>query len=170
MDVIDAIKTRRSIRNFQKRTIGDFIVKQILDVSRHAPSAMNSQPWEFIIIRDHKTLNTLSSIHEHSWLLKNAPLAIMVVANETLSPKRYVQDCSVVTQNILLSAHALGLGCCWVAVNSAQDFKIEEKVKKIITMPEDRRVIAIVAIGYHDYIPSEKRLRELDDIVHYDVW
>jgi nitroreductase len=170
LNVIEAILSRRSIRKFQKRSVEERLILQILDAARHAPSSRNSQPWEFIVVRKHETLSMLSMIHQYAWLLKDAPIAIIVVANESLSPRRYIQDCSAAIQNLLLAAHGLGLGCCWVAVHSLKDTEVEEKVKGIVPMPEDRRVVAIIAIGYPDYTPSEKKMRNLDKIIHWENW
>lgn len=168
MDVIEAIKTRRSIRRFKKEPLDKNLILKVIDAARYAPSSRNSQPWEFIVVQRPETLARLSEIHRYAWLIKDAPAAIIVLANESLSPLRYPQDTSAAIQNMLLAAHSLGLGTCWVAVYSTKDRDLENKVREVIELPEDRRAMAIIAMGYPDYQPAEKKLRSLDEVVHWE--
>lgn len=119
MDAIKAIMTRRSIRKYFDKKIPSAIVKKILSCAMQAPSAMNEQPWEFITITDQAILGKIPSVSIWAGMAAKAPLVIVVCINHKkeniLAKGMGVQDCSAAAQNILLSAHALGLGAVWCA-------------------------------------------------------
>jgi nitroreductase len=166
LDVFEAIKKRRSIRDYKPDPIPDEFLEKIIDAARWAPSAHNAQPWEFVVIKDKKLLKKLSKTHIYSRFLENSPLAIAACVDQNKSPNHFVEDCSAAIQNLLLAATALGLGTCWIAVYRHGNNKNESYVKKVLNIPENFRVIALISIGYPAYVPNPPERKNLKDLIH----
>jgi len=169
MDTIEAILTRRSIRKYSGKPVSDEIVKQLLRAAMQAPSAANEQPWQFIVIKERKTLNQVPTFHPHSHMLKQAALAILVCEDPSLEvySGRGPLDCSAATTNILLAAHALGLGAVWVGIHPVEE-RIQG-IRKLLGIPSQVNPIALVSIGY----PAEKPAVEdrfKPERIHYERW
>lgn len=170
MDLIELIKSRRSIRKYKQKEIPNEEIMLLLDAARHAPSASNIQPWEFIVVRDKTTKEKLSEVNKYGGFIRDAPVAVVVIGDEKKSPGHWVEDCSLAVENMLLAARAIGIGGCWVAIFSLekQNLEREKKVKEILGIPDNYRVLCIVALGYPDEEPKPRKLRELNEIVHFD--
>jgi nitroreductase len=169
MDAIEAIMTRRSMRKYTAQQVSDEIVTRLLQAGMAAPSAANEQPWHFVVIKERSILNEVPSFHPNSHMLKEAALAILVCEDPSLEvvKGRGMLDCSAATQNILLAAHALGLGAVWLGI-----YPVEERMagmRKLLHIPAQVIPVALVSIGY----PDEK-LRKEDrfkpERVHDNVW
>lgn len=169
MDTLEAIFTRRSVRNFTKDQISDEDLHDLLRAGMQAPSAKNEQPWHFIVINDTLLLESITKFHPHAEMLFEAPLAILVCSDRKLEKKRasWLQDCSAATENILLAAHAKGLGGVWLGV-----FPDSDRVagmQSLLSMPPDIRPVALVALGYPVVAPEpEDRFSMLR--VHHNHW
>lgn len=169
MDAMDAILTRRSIRKYTGEQVPDSIIKEMLEAAMSAPSARNQQPWQFIVIRDKNIMEQVTKIHPYSQMLKEASAAILVCGDKDfeVTPGYWVQDCSAATQNILVAAHAKGLGAVWLGI-----YPREERVaglKKLLGIPDSVTPLSLVSIGY----PAEKKEpanRYNEKRVHYDKW
>ena len=118
METIEAILTRRSVRDFKTDPVSKEDLMDLLKAGMQAPSARNKQPWHFIVIDDPDVLHAIPEFHPYSKMLLQAPLAILVCSDRSLESKRasWLQDCSAATQNILLAAHAKGLGAVWLGI------------------------------------------------------
>ncbi|MBN2478686.1 MAG: nitroreductase family protein [Parachlamydiales bacterium] len=152
METLEAIFTRRSIRKFQDKKFDEKMLLEILKAGMYAPSAYNQQPWQFIVIDDRKLLDEIPKFHPYSNMLKTAPLAILVCADLKLEVAKdmWIFDCAAATQNILLAAHALGLGSVWLGC-----YLRDERVKgfkKLLNLPDHIIPISLIPIGY----PSEE--------------
>ena len=148
MDVLQAIYTRRSIRQFTDHEIEPEKTEKLLRAAMQAPSAHNKQPWHFLVINDRTLLNEIADFHPYAKMLYQAPQAIAVCGDLGLeSNDRYLAlNCAAATQNILLAAHGLGLGAVWIAV-----YPREERIKKIkllLELPLHIIPISLVALGY----------------------
>jgi len=166
LDVMEAIKTRRSIRKYKSVPVEDEKIMLCLEAARWAPSADNSQPWEFIIVRDAETRRRLADIHTWGRFMKESPVVVVFLADPQSSPGFYHGDVAVSVQNFLLAAHSLGLGTCWMGVI---DTKFERPIKKLLRVPERLVVLCTVSVGYPDEGPSSDR-RPLDEKVHWDKY
>ncbi len=150
MDIFEAIFTRRSIRKFVKQSISDADLKKILEAAMVAPSAGNSKPWRFIIIRDKKSFETIANTNPYAQMATNADLCIAVCAD--LDAEKYKgywqQDCSAAIQNLMLAARGLGIGTVWTGV-----YPDEERCtsfKSYFELPENVELLGIVVCGYPD--------------------
>jgi len=173
MDVLEAIKGRRSIRAFQSKGIPPEIVKKLIDAARWAPSAGNIQPWEFIIVRKTKIKRRLVEAALGETFIGEAPVVIVVCANENCSFQGYdmrgktlycIQDTAAAIQNIHLAAYSLGLGTCWIGA-----FR-EEEAREILRIPNGVRPVAIIPAGYPAEFPPPRSRRPINQIVHYETF
>jgi nitroreductase len=169
MEAIEAIYTRGSVRKYKQKEISDDIIKMIIKAGMQAPSAGNEQPWQFLIIKDKNILNKIPKINPYAAMTKDAMLGIMVLGDLSLEKFKgfWVQDCSACVENILLSAHALGLGAVWTAI-----YGLPERVasfKKLFGLPENVIPFAFIPLGYPDQgILVEDRFNE--QRIHYNKW
>ena len=136
----------------------------------NAPSANNEQPWHFIVVRDKSILDRISQFHQYIKMAKTASLGILVCADMKLNVSSvdfWVQDCAALTQNILLAAHALGLGAVWTGVYPKDE--LMEKFRDEFHMPKNIIPFAFIPIGYPAQ-KSGKLDRYRKDRVHVDKW
>ncbi|MGQ9468279.1 MAG: nitroreductase family protein [Nitrososphaerales archaeon] len=165
MDVLEAIKTRRSIRRYRKDPIQEGLIFKILEAGRWAPSAGNSQPWHFILIKDEQIKRSVAEATTYGKFLAEAPIGIAVVISPEASTHP-VEDGAIATQNMLLAAHALGLGACWIGSYGSV---YEEKVKEILNIPKEKRLLSIISIGFPAESPRKTR-KELREILFIDKY
>lgn len=165
MDVLEAIKSRRSIRKYKRDAVPQDLVLKVLEAGRWAPSAGNSQPWEFIVLRNEEVKKRVADATTHGKFLKEAPIGIAVVIDPKASTHP-VEDGAAATQNILLAAHALGLGACWIGSHGSV---YEEKVKKILGIPQGKRLLSLISIGFPAESPSGFR-KELAQMTYRDSY
>ena len=173
MDVFEAIKTRRSIRSFTQEAVSDEEIEMILDAARSAPSAGNIQPWIFIVVKNPEMKRRISRAALNQFFIEEAPVVIVVCADQERSRMGYgsrganlycIQDTAAATQNILLVAHALGLGACWVGAF------YEDEVRQALRVPRGVRPVAIVPIGHPAERPGAVFKRPLSEVVRYETF
>ena len=169
MDALEAIYTRRSVRSFTQEAISDDDLQDLLKAGMQAPSARNEQPWHFIVIDDPEKLHAIPEFHAHAKMLFEAPMAILVCSDRKLESKRaaWLQDCSAATENILLAAHAKGLGGVWLGI-----FPDSERVfgmQNLLEMPKDVRPVALIALGHPAVTPTPED-RFDPKRVHLNQW
>lgn len=145
---MDVINNRRSIRKFKRQAVEKAKIEKLLRAAMQAPSAGNQQPWEFIVVQGKESLKALSLTSQYSKLVAEAPLAIVLLANEKgmRFPQNWEQDMSAAAQNILLKAVDLELGAVWIGV--APDKDRMSYVAGMFNLPEKVKPFCIIAIGY----------------------
>ncbi len=167
MDALDVIFTRRSIRQYTDEPVREEQVKTLLEAGMNAPSANNRQPWHFIVVDEREKLNAIMEVHPYSKMLAQAPLAIVVCADITLSERYWQQDCAAATQNILLASRALDLGSVWLGVYPKEDRS--KGIVRVFDLPEHIRPLCVIAVGH----PAEEagRVERYDSLkVHRNQW
>jgi len=169
MDAIEAIETRRSVRRYENKQIDDESVKRLLSAAMNAPSAANEQPWEFIVIKDREMLDAIPTFSPFARMVTHASLGILICGDtrNVIAPGFWVQDCAAATQNLLIAAHALGLGAVWTGV-----YPMEGHVAgftKLCQLPEGVVPLAFVVAGYPAETPP-KQNRFDPDRIHANVW
>ena len=169
--VMENIMTRTSIRQFTNQPIAKDTLVSIVKAGMAAPSAVNLQPWSFIVIDEPEVLQKLNEVHPYS-NLKTATAAIVVCGlldktdNEGIRAY-WVQDCSAASENILLAAHAYGLGAVWCGVYP-NDERIPS-VKEVLGIPENVMPLNIITMGYPAENPEPKDKFKTENI-HYQKW
>jgi len=169
METLDAIRTRRSVRKFTGKKIPKDVINKLLEAAMNAPSAGNQQPWHFVVIEDKNILEEVPNVSLYAPMAKEAAAAIVICGDPTLEkyPGFWVQDCSAATQNILLAAHALGLGAVWSGI-----YPLEDRVsgfRKLLGIPEKIVPLSIVIMGYPEEIPKPA-IRFKQDRIKYNKW
>ncbi len=165
MDVLEAIKGRRSIRKYTQEPVSEEQVMQILEAGQWAPSRGNSQAWKFIVLRNAQGLKDLAEAIPTGKFLAEAPSGIAVVIDPKAS-KHPEQEGAAAIQNMLLAAHALGLGACWISVHSTD---CEEKARQLLQIPDEELLLSVVSIGHPAETP-EKGRKGLDEITFTDKY
>jgi nitroreductase len=171
MDLLEAIHTRRSIRKYAAQPVSDELIEQILKAGMMAPSARNEQAWQFVVVRRPETLEALSGVSPYSGMARQAQAVIVVCGDrqrETVADLDYwALDCSAATQNMLLAAHALGLGSVWVAVYPRQERVAA--LRQVLPLPDTIVPLCLLPLGY----PAETREPvERYDLtrIHHEQW
>lgn len=155
MERLGAILDRRSIRRYTGQKIDDQTIKMLLTAAMYAPSAVNKQPWHFVVIDRRGLMEEIMEIHPHAGMLRTASHGIVVCGDEQLQHDDgyWVVDCGAATQNLLLAAHILGLGACWVGLHPREGRKAA--VGSLLGLPSHVKPFALVALGY----PGEQKPR-----------
>lgn len=172
--VIENIMTRTSVRSYKADPVPEDMIETMLRAGMAAPSAMNRQPWQFIVVDDRATLDTLAGKLRYAKMLAQAPLAI-VVCSETMITTHdgvtvenmfWTHDASAVTENILLAAHALGLGAVWTA---AADPERSAAVCETLGIKGTVKPLCVIPIGFPDG-PQEPKDKWKPEKIHYNRW
>lgn len=145
MDVQEAIRMRRSVRTYDSRPVPEDVLRRVLEAGRLAPSAMNYQPWHFVVVRDPEKRKALSD-GRYAKFLTQSPVVIVGLGDKISSPEWHVVDTTIALQQMVLAATEEGLGTCWIG-----SF-YEDRVKEALGVPERYDVVAMLAVGY----PKEK--------------
>ncbi|NSW75378.1 MAG: nitroreductase family protein [Candidatus Atribacteria bacterium] len=164
MDALEVLKTRRSVRRFRNLPVEKEKIEEIIDCARLAPSAINIQPWEFIVVTEEKKREEVARLTDYGKFIREAPVLIAVFCKDT---KYYLEDGCAATENILLAAWALGLGSCWVAGDKKP---YAESVRKVLQVPEGYRLVSLVALGYPEMVPATGAAlkRNLHEVLHWE--
>jgi len=169
-EVLDTIKNRRSVPRFDSKQVEEDKVEAILEAGRWAPSWLNRQPWNFIVIREQETKEELSEVVPTTFVqgLKEAPVCIAVTVDPEEDPFHNVEDGAAAAQNMVLAAHSLGLGTSWIGVYDLNNQKssAESRVKEILELPKNHRVIALLPLGHVKHEVPKKDRKSLRKIVY----
>lgn len=175
------MEARRSIRKYENRPVEKETLMQLLKAARLAPSGHNTQPWTFIIVESPETRQKLAEAdHNQTWLL-SAPILLVCVADirarisestelflDENSPqealKQIIRDSAIAIDHLLLEAEYQGLGACWTA------YFVQDDVRPILNIPEDKYVCGIISIGYAAESPKARPRKSLEDMIMYEHW
>jgi nitroreductase len=173
MEVHEAIRSWKPCRAFQLRPIQEEVLKKVLNAARFAPSAGDQQPWRFVVIRDEEDKKRVANVVTKGHFLTMAPVVLVALGVEEAASAvlggymlAYSLDVAAAIENLVLAAHAEGLGSCWCT-----EFK-EDRLREILKIPEGVRVIGVVPLGYPDPTaagnggPAQRK--SLSEIVAYD--
>jgi len=169
MEAIEALLSRRSVRRFTDELVKDEDVTLLLRAAMQAPSAGNAQPWHFVVLTDRAALDIIPTFHPFANMAAEAPLAILVCADQGLEKysSRWPLDCAAAAENMLLAAHASGLGAVWVGV-----YPEEQRMgafRQLLDIPEEILPVALIVIGHPlETRPPVNRFRP--ERVHHGGW
>jgi nitroreductase len=169
MEVLDAIINRRSIRQYTLGQVSDDTLERLLKAGMYAPSAVNKQPWDFIVFRSKETMQQIVDVHPNAAMLLRANVAILVCWDDLRQHDVGYGpvDCSAATQNILLAAHGLGLGAVWVGIYPRQQRM--DAIHRIFNLPGHIHGFSIVSLGFpaeHKSTPERFDKRK----IHFEKW
>jgi nitroreductase len=163
MDMIDIIRTRRCIRKFSKKEVSDKLINQLVDCGRLAPTARNEQPFRFIVITGKKMRDAVAEETDFGKFISQTPVCIAVVCKET---KYFLEDGSAATVNIMLAAHSLGLGSCWVAGDKKS---YANNILRLLKVPPGFKLVSLIPVGYPAEKPKPSK-KPLKDLIRWDTW
>ena len=173
VDLYEAMERRRSIRRFTRQKVPQEVLERVLNAARIAPSAVNLQPWRFVVVRDRETLKALVGCtrggkHEH---LAMGDLAVVACGNESECYQRqagcmksYAIDVAIAVEHLVLAATAEGLGTCWIGAFD------ETQVKTLLGIPDPWRVVAMTPLGYPAEDPPPRGRKSLLEILAFERW
>lgn len=170
MELIEGLKTRRSVRSYQEKEVPDDVIEALLDIARWAPSATNSQSWRFVVVKDKERKarlrgglrDALISFSKH---IVEAPVVIVAWYTPSLMLKRFqVSDVSNALIYLLLAAHAKGLGTCWIGWFS------KDRVKKVLNLPKKAEVVALITLGYPKEVPEPRKRKSVAEIAYRETY
>jgi nitroreductase len=162
MSLVDVVLNRRSIRRYEPKEIPRDVLDKILEAGRQAPSAANKQPWHFIVLTDSEIKKELSK-GMFNRFIKDAPITVVGCAHKDLIASKWsIVSTTIALQNMVVAAWAMGIGSCWVG-----DFS-EEKVKKLLNIPESWNIVALVSFGYPAEKPQPRKKKTIEKIVSFN--
>jgi len=169
MDLFSALLNRRSIRKYSDKDIPNGEMDKLLKSAMYAPSAMNYQAWQFVVINQREKLDDILKVISHAEMLKSVKAAVLICGDLNLEKNiDYIQqNCSAATQNLMLCAHGLGLGSCWIGVYPVKE--IISGLQYLFKLPEYVIPISLVSLGYPAENPvAEDRFKT--EKVHFNQW
>ena len=163
MDALEALRGRRSIRSYENNPVKRDLIETIVDAGRLAATGRGVEPWEFLVVTDSGMRTKLAEICDYGKFISQAPVCIVVLCKDT---KYYLEDGSAATQNMLVTAHALGLASCWVAGDKKH---YADKIIRMLGVPQGFKLICLVSIGYPSADqPPRKSKRPLEEVLHWE--
>ena len=163
MDAIEVLKTRRSVRAYKAEPVPRKIIEDVIDCGRLAATAVNIQPWEFVVVTESAMRRRIADITDYGKFIAEAPACVLVLCAET---KYYLEDGSAATENILLAARAHSLGSCWVAGDKKQ---YAPDICRLVGAPQGYRLVSLISIGYAAETPQQSK-RPLDEVLHWEEY
>ncbi len=171
MDVMEAIRTRRSVRSYEDRPVEDEKLEAVLEAGRLAPSAKNRQEWRFVVVRNAETRAKLMAAAKNQSFVGEAPVIIACCAETddsimTCGQLSYPIDVAIAIDHMTLKATEEGLGTCWIGAF------FEDQAKAALGVPKDIRVVEMLALGYtkHGETGRPKHRKAMEEIVHWEKW
>jgi nitroreductase len=169
MDVSQAIKERYSVRKYRDEEVTDTVLNKILEAARLAPSAANRQRWKFVVVKDPERRKALARAAAGQRFVGEAPVVIAAVSLDPEYVMRcgvpeYAVDLAIAVDHMTLQAVELGLGTCWIGAFS------QEEVKRILKIPENCKVVALLPVGYPADTPGPKSRKSLGEVVCYETF
>jgi len=170
MEVKEAIEKRRSIRRYQDKEISQKIIDELIEAARLAPSAYNAQPWRFRVVKDKKIIEELKDekVFKNEFVY-TSPLIMVCCGDEKVYPERakdnfdlkdlVLVDVSIATQNLVLRATELGIGCCYIGLFD------KDKIKEILGIDKNLIIPYVIVLGYADEKPDTKPRKSKEEIL-----
>lgn len=166
-ELLQLMYSRRSIREYTDESVDGTAIEAMLQAAMAAPSAGNLQPWHFVVVRKREVLDKLAEVHKYAYMLKKAPLGIVVCGDREISERHWVEDTCAATQNLLLAATAQGLGSVWISLYPKK--KHQRFVGELLDIPEHVGVLCVLAVG-HAADEKRPRIQYKPERIHHEHW
>ena len=161
MDALEAIRKRRSVRDFTGDTIPKEDIEQIVDAGRLAATGYNNQPWDFIVVTERAMIEKLKVASQ--WMEKAGAIIALVLDPAS---RFWVEDGAAAVENMLIASTALGYGSCWL---EGYTLPLEEEFKQLLEIPEDKRLLTLVPIGVAVEWPMVEK-KPLEEVIHWETY
>jgi len=167
VDILNLLKSRRSVRIYKDLPVPKDLLLQILEAGRWAPTGANLQPWHFIIVTAQETRKRIGEVAKFFFIksshVERAPV-VLVLGFDKRKGKYGRYDVTLAGGNMITMATSIGLGTCWIGAFD------EQRVKEILHIPEHIEVIGLITLGYPEEKPEPPPRLELEKIVHWESW
>lgn len=162
LDLSDIVMKRRSVRKYKKDLPKDNEVEKILEAAHWAPSGLNNQPWRFLIIKDKAKKDKLATFTKYSDVIKGAPIVILVFMYlaDSYNRDKDLMAIGACIQNMLLEAHVIGLGTCWLG----EILNKKEEIRDYLNLDKDLELMAVITVGYPDEDIKKGHRKSLKDL------
>ena len=167
MDVLNLLKSRRSIRKYKDSPVEEEKINKCLEAARWAPSASNKQPWEFMIVKKKETRTKLAKMHPYGKFIADSPVVFIPLTDPRIHQDYHQSDTSLATIQFMIMAHSLGLGTCWAGVINKPT--LETEIKELLNIPDELHVLALVSLGYPAHTRESNR-KSFDSLIHYEKY
>lgn len=172
--VIDCIMTRASVRSYTGEQVSDSLVSKILRAGMAAPTAANQQPWHFVVINEQNLKDSITDAFEYTKMVKDCSFAVVVCGDmdnlfqgDVPDGGFWVEDCSAASENMLLAAHALGIGGVWCGIYPLKDR--EQRLRAILNLPSNLTPLNVMAFGYPAQ-PVAPKDKWAPSKIHYNAY
>ena len=165
MNCVEKMLTRRSIRKYKKEPIPDGVLNNILEAGRRSPSAVNSQPWHFVVLRD-RDAKEACSFGGYNGFTREADFIVVGLykPSEVIIEKLSLMNVTIALQNMVTAAWLQGVGSCWIGAWN------DVKLRDVLNLPADSQIVGLVTFGVPDENPALQPKKPLSEIVHFDKW
>jgi nitroreductase len=163
MDILEEIYSRRSVRDFTAEPVAREQVLEMLKAGSWAPSGLNNQPWRFVVVREREKRGELARLTRYSRILEEAPVAVAVFIDSTAmyhEVKDY-QAMGACLQNMLLAAHAMGLGAVWLG----EILKNAGAVRELLDLPQSLELMAVIALGHPKRTDQRSERKAVEELL-----
>lgn len=164
MDTIQTIMSRRSIRRFRPEPISEADLRTILEAVRQAPSAANRQPWHFVVVGEAEAKQRLAQACNGQMWLSDAAYILVACGLPQVSAKWFQVDVAIAMENMVLAAHALGYGTCWIGAFDAA------AVREVCGIPDDAQVVVCAPLGVPDSNPPARARKDWGQVFSRDTY
>jgi nitroreductase len=161
MECIEALKTRRSVRAYTGEPVSREVIEDIVDCGRLAATAVNIQPWEFVVVTAPSMLRAIAAATDLGKFIAQAAACVVVLCRNS---KYYLEDGCNASQNILVAAHAHGLSGCWIAGDKKP---YAESIRRMVGAPDGLRLVSLLSIGHPAEEPTIAK-RSLSEVLHWE--
>ena len=165
MNNVENMFTRRSIRKYTNEPVPEEVLHNILEAGRLSPSAVNRQPWHFIVVKN-QTVKKAISHERYSRFIKEADFTVvgLYLPSEALTEKLSLIDVTIALQSMVIAAWTQGVGSCWIGGFN------EEKLKETLNLPDESKIVCLVSFGIPDEEPDQRPKKSMEEIIHYNNW
>lgn len=169
--MLEAIKARRSVRQYTAAAVTAKEITTICEAAFSAPTANNQRPWHIVVVTDQAKREALSKVHQYASFCAQAPVVMVMCAEEQVSEHWWIDDCAAATENAMIQAAALGLGTCWIGIRGggSRDMSREELVREILGIPGHIRVLCQFTMGHPATEGSNRGPGPMEN-VHTEQW
>jgi nitroreductase len=178
MDLVQAVRGRRSVRKYKDIGVSDAVIEELIDLARYSPSSMDGQPWHFVVIRDPKTKAALAKIKNKycpvkkkqfkADFLKKAPLIIIVCVDKERSYDREIENAVLATAYIMLGAQANGLNSVYMSAYKDDEPGVAREIRDLLSIPEKIDPVTLIPMGYPDEKLDTKKIRDIKEMIHHE--
>lgn len=173
MDLIEALRTRRSTKNFSARPVSRESLLELVDIAHYSPSGGNKNPWRFVVVTKRETLGQLSQAHPNCRWLATAQAGIAIVV-DPVSTRYWLEDSCIAAYSIWLAAIGRGLGVAWSALYQGDNAQESERrqafVREVLCIPQKLNVPVVLGVGYPQITPAPRKLRTLEEILSWESY